>query len=311
MLHTQYPLPQSLAGIIAQDRFDAWLEERASTLYHRDLNRKRPCALAGSNRLYRDKIYDAVLSQRSIDPFTGQPLQWDLILKWDPAKNIGHNDFMKEFCLLPTVDHKDPYCITVDFEICSWIVNGCKNDQTPAEFIDMCRIITLHRRNAAVGTGPYGKEPRFYFLPDFLKGLCQEAVYLKWLDKRAEQLYVRDRDQGRPYGLCGSKGSYKRAIHATVNASGLCDPYTGQTMKWELIGTWEAHCGTLNRAYKDYYLLPTIDHANPYANDLELEICSWRINCCKGGLTPDEFVSLCSAVTTHVQSCGNFLKVFP
>jgi len=264
------------------------------------MKRKRPYALAGSSHEYREKIYGAVVTNGKIDPFTSDNLRWDLIQTWDPKTNIGHNDYMKTFCLLPTVDHKDPYSKDIEFEICSWLVNSCKNDQSPEEFGHMCATIAnYHKNNEAIRLNVQ----KFYFLPAFLTGICTEDVYLKWLDKRAEQLYVRDRDQGRPYGVTGSKTIYKKTIHATACAAGLYDPYTGQLMKWELLGTWDTGAakdsGEWITKYKEYYLLPTVDHSDPYANDLELEICSWRINCCKGGLTPQEFVDVCNRVALY------------
>jgi len=49
------------------------------------------------------------------------------------------------FPLVPTVDHKDPYAKEIEFEICSWIINSCKNDQTPGEFVTMCRDVKAYR----------------------------------------------------------------------------------------------------------------------------------------------------------------------
>jgi hypothetical protein len=40
--------------------------------------------------------------------------------------------------------------------------------------------------------------------------------------------------------------------------------------------------------------MPTVDHVDPV---LEFQICSWRINECKSGLTPQEFTDLCKKVT--------------
>jgi hypothetical protein len=133
-------------------------------------------------------------------------------------------------------------------------------------------------------------------LPSFLIGICTEADYLKWLDKRAEELYLRDRGQRRPYALKASWSMYKKAIHAAVLAAGLYDPYTGEIMKWELLGTWDSSKDLPDGYNKAYYLLPTVDHMDPYAKVLKLEICSWRINNCKGGLTPQEFIEVCRKV---------------
>jgi hypothetical protein len=37
-----YPLPEILVGKTTVAVYDAWLEERASTLFHRNKKRKRP-----------------------------------------------------------------------------------------------------------------------------------------------------------------------------------------------------------------------------------------------------------------------------
>jgi hypothetical protein len=106
------------------------------------------------------------------------------------------------------------------------------------------------------------------------------------------------RNQGRPYALAGSNALYQYVIHSAACAAGLYDPYTGERMKWELIGTWDSTKGkNQSDAYdKEYYLLPTVDHVDPFGDKLEFEICSWRINCCKSGLTPDDFVEVCRRV---------------
>ena len=63
-----------------------------------------------------------------------------------PAKDIGHKNFEKEFYLLPTVDHRYPDSDTLDLEICSWLINSCKSDQTPDEFVEVCRRVAGYRR---------------------------------------------------------------------------------------------------------------------------------------------------------------------
>ena len=61
---------------------------------------------------------------------------------------------------------------------------------------------------------------------------------------------------------------------------------------------------------KSLYLMPTVDHVDPLAlakrfgearsaSVLEFQICSWRINECKSGLTPEEFVGLCRRVAAR------------
>jgi hypothetical protein len=292
-----YPLPQFLVGLISLLRYNAWIQERASTLYHRDLRRKRPCAINGSIAQYRDAIHASVMAAGLTDPFTGDDLLWELIETWDPKKPISHDDFVKSYCWMPTVDHKDPHATTVEFEICSWQVNNCKNDQSVEEFLEMCG--TVAGRGKQRLPLPPTRSPKVFYLPDFLNNICTEDLYEAWLDKRAEELYVRDRDQKRPYGLAGSKAMYKRAIHAAVILAGLYDPFTGQRMGWELIKTWDTakKAGDPFAEYEKYFLLPTVDHCDPYGQKLDLEICSWRINACKGDLTPEEFIGLCRKIS--------------
>lgn len=243
------------------------------------------------------------------DPFTGDTLRWDLIHKWNDLDNKGHDNFIKEFSLLPTVDHKDPNAKDVEFEICSWLINDCKSDQAPEEFVEMCRTIVEYRQPPKSLPMSSCQPPKslplhgvghikIYVPPPFLTDICTQKIYERWLDVHAENLYVRDRDQHRPYALASSKSQYKMTIQRAVYASGLNDPYTGERMKWELMGTWDivkGH-GQPDSYKKEYYLLPTVDHTDPWADSLEFEICSWRINCCKGGLTPDEFVGVCRKV---------------
>jgi hypothetical protein len=35
----------------------------------------------------------------------------------------------------------DPDAKELDFEICSWLINGCKNNFTPDKFIGICRKV--------------------------------------------------------------------------------------------------------------------------------------------------------------------------
>jgi hypothetical protein len=195
--------------------------------------------------------------------------------------------------MLPTVDHRDPLCKEIDFQICSWLINMCKSDQTPDEFITMCRDIVAYRPANRATTMKF---PKTYFLPDFLNGICTEAVYKKWLKKRAEELYARDFGQRRPYALGVTAAFYQKKIHEAVIAAGVRDPYTGETLDWKLIDTWDMSKDQPVGYARQFRLLPTVDHVDPWANDLEFEICSLRINCCKGGLTPDEFVDVCRKV---------------
>jgi hypothetical protein len=157
----------------------------------------------------------------------------------------------------------------------------------------MCRDVTAYW---AVNHLRRYTSQKIYSLPEFLIGICTEEDYRKWLIKRARELYLRDLAQGRPYTVHGSQAEYKKLIHAAVIAAGLIDPYTGETMNYALIGTWDTSHDQPDDYNRQFYLLPTVDHVDPYADVMELEICSRRINMCKSGLTPDEFVGVCMRV---------------
>jgi hypothetical protein len=52
---------------------------------------------------------------------------------------------MKKFVLLPSVDHRYPSAIALDFEICSLAINDCKSSLTPEEFVAQCEKIVAFR----------------------------------------------------------------------------------------------------------------------------------------------------------------------
>jgi hypothetical protein len=89
-------------------------------------------------------------------------------------------------------------------------------------------------------------------------------------------------------------------LHGAVLAAGLFDPYTGDALRWDLIGAWDPHAAKGNAGYKRKYdLLPTADHVDPDASDLEFEICSWLSNTAKSFLSPPQFVALCKRITAY------------
>ena len=139
-------------------------------------------------------------------------------------------------------------------------------------------------------------------LPGFLAGRITPAQYEKWLDRRAVHLRALDKQRKRPYSFKNSIAVYKALIHFAVVNSGQYDPYTGETLKWELIGTWVGRKTTDPQDAPEkfegkYALMPTIDHRDPDA--LEFEIISWRVNSCKNYLIPKEFIALCGRVFRH------------
>ena len=153
-----------------------------------------------------------------------------------------------------------------------------------------------------------------YPLPAFLAGRVTQQQYSLWLEGRAKMLLRRDQKRGKPYaqeggqaivgqnsnnpqGRNGIRALYKSLIHYAVVDCGPDDPYTGEKLSWELIGTWTNTNieGRRPDSYgAQYALMPTVDHTDP--DVLEFEICSWKVNDAKGNMTPKEFIALCRCV---------------
>jgi hypothetical protein len=301
-LSSKYNLPQFLQGRVTVDTYRNWLLVKARSLHSRDLKKKRPYAKHGSWTDYRQAIHEAVVRAGEFDPFTGAALQWELISTWDDksAKDSGQQ-YIKRFYLLPTVDHTDP--ATFGFEICSFIVNSAKNRLTPEEFVDLCGKIVRNRSHGQDTTAhdsipaelKFGPGQVKYVVPPFLKDVVSHKEYSHWLLKKAARLWQIDRQEKRPFVTTASQELYKEKLQAAICAAGLCDPYTGDTLRWDLIGTWDPDMAKDSVLMPHYLLLPTADHTDPAM--LDFEICSWLVNMCKSHLSANQFVDLCKTVT--------------
>jgi hypothetical protein len=219
---------------------------------------------------------------------------------------VGKNPdpgMMKRYSLLPTVDHVDPYADTPAFEICSWLINRCKNNLTSQEFIALANKIMEYRKSKQppVSEGPtkivYGS-PQKYFLPDFLSGIITEQQYIKWLGRKARHIYYADVEAKRPCAANSSAKQYKELINAAIHATGKIDPFTGDTMSWTLVGTWDdsKQKDPDEETVKKFGMMPTVDHVDPEGKTAGFEICSWLVNRCKANQTPDEFLALCERI---------------
>ena len=306
------PLPHFLEGRLTAPEYCKWLEARSWSLFYRDRMLNRPYAAQSSASHYEALIHDLVMNGAEYDPFTGDALRWELVNTWDnaEAEKMGI-EYSRRFVLMPTIDHCDP--AELKFEICSWLLNRCKNYLTALEFRNLCATIVSYR--GAGGTlrssAPQEDEAVLlrlgeayldvvrYPMPAFLEGKVAAPVYHKWLDKRADKLFAKDKRLGRPYALRATAAIYQGLIHRAVTQSGQLDPFTGEALRWELIGTWDTTPGAdiPDMDERHYALLPTIDHADP--KELAFEICSWVVNTCKSELTPEEFVALCKRVVEY------------
>jgi putative endonuclease len=264
--------------------------------------------------------------------------KWDSGADPDVIGQDG-DGFDKALYLSPAVDHVDPDSNELEFEICTWIVNACKSVLNPADFIALCRKVTSHRLKSMAQTsinrpqGPINtctssrsthggsqacavdaaysdkrtkrkafSAVRKYILPPYLAGIWTTAKYEHCIDVRAEDIYRRDLVLKRPYALTGSKAIYKEQIHKAFLGGDGADPYTGDILDFTA-GKWPSlkplHGLKAGRFDKAFYLLPVVDHIDPYAATLSFEICSWLVNECKNNLNPDEFIALCKKIVVY------------
>jgi hypothetical protein len=296
-----FPLPQFLQGLLTPAAYDNWVRVKAWALFKRDKRRKLPVALKSTIVQYKETVNGAVGASGPLDPYTGDKLKWDLISTWDPQSAKSDADYVKQFYLMPTIDHVDPRGNALAFEICSWEVNCCKSFLNPGQFIALCNRIVEYR--ASGKQGRVVTFPAKYLLPPFLQGICTFPQYDKWLLARAKELYKRDLKLKRACALGASRSLYREAIHAAVCASGLHDPYTGDPLAWDKIGAWNTTKGSDDHEIflEEFTLLPTVDHIDPSTKALSFEICSWLVNCCKSGRTPEDFVALCAKVKDYCE----------
>jgi hypothetical protein len=183
-----------------------------------------------------------------------------------------------------------------------------------------------------------------YPLPGFLEGVVPVSKYDKWLNCKADTLRKRDLRLKRPCAYKNSKAAYKAKIHAAVFATGTKDQYTGDDLRYDLIGKWNNKKdkgekikdegegmkdeiiktliigvpgakqaekvwrlmdkgrklkGGYGAFSRDFFLLPTVDHSDPYGSELEFEICSWLVNTSKTLMNPEEFIGFCKKVVKY------------
>jgi hypothetical protein len=141
--------------------------------------------------------------------------------------------------------------------------------------------------------------------PDFLTAVVTQEVYERWLHRKA-QAQVR-RDRGRK-NATATVASYKAAIHQAVCESLGRDAYTNETLKWNLLSTYNNTTSKeQGRAYKAHLaLLPTADHVGDGTGLADFRICAWRTNDAKNDLPLAEFVELCRKVVeaNHASALG-------
>ncbi len=137
-----------------------------------------------------------------------------------------------------------------------------------------------------------------YELPEFLKISATQEAYDKWLSRKASAHLKRDRKRGN---IASTREQYKIEIHQAVVRSNGFDEYTGKSLRWNLISTYDNDISkNKGREYKATFAdLPTVDHVNDGKGDPDFKICSWKVNDAKNDLSLEEFLDLCETVLRH------------
>ena len=140
--------------------------------------------------------------------------------------------------------------------------------------------------------------PRKYFLPAFLDRIVSPTTYDKWLNAKAAAHLKRDRRRGHS---TATRTRYKEAIHTAVLVSEGKDAYTGESLDWTLISTYNNEDSKKGRhTYKaGFALLPTVDHVSAGATEATFRICSWRTNDAKNDLSLEAFMEVCATTLRH------------
>jgi hypothetical protein len=135
----RYALPEFLAGICDQVKYERWLRGAAARHAKRDRARGNAAATRES---YRIAIHKAVLAAGEFDAYTGEPLDWSLICQYDNAEaKAKRSKYKAQFALLPSVDHVGDGTGPADFKVCAWRTNDAKNDLPYEGFLDLCQRV--------------------------------------------------------------------------------------------------------------------------------------------------------------------------
>lgn len=142
------PVWPSFLSHINKKQYFRWLNRKALAHVKRDKKRGNKLASAGE---YKDAIHAAVVKSGGVDAYTGHPLDWTLLSKYNNEESkSGRRTYKKQFAHLPTVDHIDDGMGAPAFCICSWRTNDSKHDLTMEEFLDVCKAVVAHHSKEAL-----------------------------------------------------------------------------------------------------------------------------------------------------------------
>ncbi len=137
------------------------------------------------------------------------------------------------------------------------------------------------------------------FLSEMPENTIDQKIYEKWLRRKANALFLRDRKKKLESAV--TRAEYLKNIHEAVLQSQGKDAYTGEELDWHLISTYDNEKSKNEGIhYKARLgLLPTIDHVSRQEQKMDFKICAWRTNDAKNDLPMDAFLELCEKVLVH------------
>ena len=142
---TRFDLPECLNGLCEKDAYRRWLARKAQAHVKRD--RKRFGTDSCTVSRYKAMIHEAVCCGGDRDYYTGLPLDWSLISKFDnDAAKQHRSNYLRTFGNLPTLDHTRNCEGQIRFVFCSWRVNDAKNHLSEDEFHELCEQVLAHKR---------------------------------------------------------------------------------------------------------------------------------------------------------------------
>lgn len=148
MSSQKYSFPDFLEGKCTKEAYGRWLQHKARTHRKRDKKRGNEDALIEN---YKVAIHQAVMQSCGLDAYTGEPLRWDLINKYNNEESKARNrKYKHEFADLPTIHHVGDGLDAPEFRICSWRINDAKHDLSLSDFLIICeKVLQFHRQSVS------------------------------------------------------------------------------------------------------------------------------------------------------------------
>lgn len=135
-----------------------------------------------------------------------------------------------------------------------------------------------------------------YQPPPWMAEHLSPTAYNNWLLGKAQSLCRRDYERGGNYTASEAKAD----VHTAIAACGGRDYWTGEQLRWDLLGNYDSdESGWQGASYKRARAMqPTIDHRNSEPI-CDFVICSWRTNDAKHDMSIEELKEFCRLVLEH------------